>query len=74
MASPAFVACVTRSKTLSKWLASGMSIEDILADDEDLEREDILAVLAFAALVCNRNHAGSTDRHPDALRRSDLVQ
>ena len=31
-----------------EWLASGMSIEEILADDEDLEREDILAVLAFA--------------------------
>ena len=26
-----------------------MTIEDILADYEDLEREDILAVLAFAA-------------------------
>lgn len=32
-----------------EWLASGMGIEDILADYEDLEREDILAVLAFAA-------------------------
>lgn len=32
-----------------EWLASGMSIEDILADYEDLEREDILAALAFAA-------------------------
>ncbi len=30
-------------------LSSGMSIEDILADYEDLEREDLLAVLAFAA-------------------------
>ena len=30
-------------------LSSGMTIEDILADYEDLEREDILAVLAFAA-------------------------
>lgn len=32
-----------------EWLASGMSIDDILADYEDLEREDILAALAFAA-------------------------
>jgi len=32
-----------------EWLASGMSIEEILADYEDLEREDILATLAFAA-------------------------
>ena len=30
-------------------LSSGMSTEDILADYEDLEREDILAVLAYAA-------------------------
>lgn len=30
-------------------LSSGMSSEDILADYEDLEREDILAALAFAA-------------------------
>ncbi len=32
-----------------EWLASGMSIEEILADYEDLEREDILAVLSYAA-------------------------
>jgi uncharacterized protein (DUF433 family) len=32
-------------------LAEGMSIDDILADYEDLEREDILAVLAYAARV-----------------------
>ena len=32
-----------------EWLASGMSTEDILADYEDLEREDILAALSFAA-------------------------
>lgn len=30
-------------------LSSGMSNEDILADYEDLEKEDILAALAFAA-------------------------
>jgi uncharacterized protein (DUF433 family) len=30
-------------------LSSGMTIEDILADYEDLEREDIFAALAFAA-------------------------
>ncbi|AFZ27725.1 hypothetical protein Cylst_5729 [Cylindrospermum stagnale PCC 7417] len=30
-------------------LSAGMSIEDILADYDDLEREDILAVLLFAA-------------------------
>jgi len=30
-------------------LSSGMSHEEILADYEDLEREDILAALSFAA-------------------------
>lgn len=30
-------------------LSSGMTTEEILADYEDLEREDILAVLSFAA-------------------------
>jgi uncharacterized protein (DUF433 family) len=29
-------------------LSSGMSIEEILKDYEDLDREDILAVLSFA--------------------------
>ncbi len=30
-------------------LSSGMTVDEVLADYEDLEREDILAVLAFAA-------------------------
>ena len=30
-------------------LSSGMTIEEILANYEDLEREDILAALSFAA-------------------------
>jgi len=30
-------------------LSSGMSIEQVLADYEDLERDDLLAVLAYAA-------------------------
>ena len=30
-------------------LSSGMTTEDILADYDDIEREDVLAVLAFAA-------------------------
>ena len=32
-----------------EWLSAGMTIDEILADYEDLEREDILAVFAFAA-------------------------
>ena len=34
---------------LLELLSSGMSIEEILADYEDLEREDLLATFAFAA-------------------------
>ncbi len=36
-------------ENILEWLASGMSFEEILADYQDLEREDILAVLAYAA-------------------------
>jgi uncharacterized protein (DUF433 family) len=32
-----------------EYLASGMSIEDLLDDFPDLERDDVLAALAFAA-------------------------
>lgn len=32
-----------------EWLASGMTTEEILADYPDLEREDILAALSYAA-------------------------
>lgn len=36
-------------ETLLELLSSGMTIDEILADYEDLEREDLLAALAFAA-------------------------
>lgn len=35
-------------ETILELLSSGMTTEDILADYEDLVREDILAALAFA--------------------------
>lgn len=35
-------------ETILELLSSAMTIEEILADYEDLEREDILAALAFA--------------------------
>jgi uncharacterized protein (DUF433 family) len=35
-------------ETLLELLSSGMTFDDILADYEDLERDDLLAVLAFA--------------------------
>jgi uncharacterized protein (DUF433 family) len=38
-------------ESVLEWLAGGMSIDEILADYEDLEREDILAVLAYAARI-----------------------
>ncbi len=40
-------------ENILEWLAGGMTIEDILADYEDLTREDILAALAFAARVAH---------------------
>ena len=46
-------------ENLLKWLASGMSIEEILADYEDLEREDILAALSYAARL---SHIKRLDR------------
>src|SRR5438445_10234775 len=36
-------------ETILELLSSGMTTDEILADYEDLEREDILAVLAYAA-------------------------
>ncbi|MFZ5503713.1 MAG: DUF433 domain-containing protein [Pseudomonadota bacterium] len=36
-------------ETVLEWLASGMTTEEILHDYEDLEREDILAALTYAA-------------------------
>lgn len=36
---------------LLELLASGMSIDDVLADYPDLEREDLLAALEFGALT-----------------------
>lgn len=36
-----------------EWLASGMTTEEILADYEDLEREDILAALSYAARLAH---------------------
>ena len=34
---------------LLELLSSGMTVDEILADYEDLERDDLLATLAFAA-------------------------
>lgn len=36
-------------ETVLEWLGSGMSVEEILNDYEDLEREDVMATLNFAS-------------------------
>ena len=36
-------------EVLLELLSSGMTVDDVLADYEDLERDDLLAALAFAA-------------------------
>ena len=46
-------------ETVLEWLASGMTTDEILKDYEDLEREDILAVLAYAARL---THVKRLDR------------
>lgn len=38
-------------ESILEWLSAGMSIEQILADYEDLERDDILAALNYASRV-----------------------
>lgn len=38
-------------ETILELLSSGMTHDEILADYEDLEREDLLAVLAYATLL-----------------------
>lgn len=42
-------------ENILEWLASGMTIETILDDYEDLEREDVLAALAYAARLTHVN-------------------
>ena len=43
-------------ETLLDLLSSGMTIDEILTDYEDLHRDDLLAVLAFAARLA-RTHS-----------------
>ena len=42
-------------ESVLEWLASGMTVDDILSDCEDLHREDILAVLSYAARLAHVN-------------------
>jgi uncharacterized protein (DUF433 family) len=43
---------------LLELLASGMSVEEVLADYPDLERDDLLAALEFAALTAGGQAVG----------------
>lgn len=40
-------------ETVLEWLASGMTVDEILADYPDLERDDILAVLDYASRLAH---------------------
>lgn len=48
-------------ETILELLSSGMTIEEILADYEDLEREDILAALAVATRLSRINRVESNE-------------
>jgi len=39
-----------------EWLSSGMTIDEILEDYDDLERDDIYAVLAYATQLTQVKH------------------
>ena len=43
-------------QTILELLSAGMSFEEILGDYPDLEREDLLAALAFAAKLSEVKH------------------
>ena len=47
-------------ETLLELLSSGMTHEEILADYEDLEPDDLLEVLAFAARLAQTHRLQST--------------
>jgi uncharacterized protein (DUF433 family) len=45
-------------ENILEWLAAGMTVDEVLADYADLEREDILAALAFAARLTHVKRLG----------------
>src|SRR5881396_3259206 len=48
-------------ETLLELLSSGMTHDEILADYQDLERDDLLAVLAFAARLAQTRRLQSVE-------------
>jgi len=65
IASPLTRRCATASRrcevcgypvaSLLELLSAGMTIEEVLADYPDLERDDLLAALEFGALAAGRH-------------------
>ena len=49
-------------ENILEWLSAGMSVEEILTDYEDLEREDIMAALAFASQIIKVKRIASNFR------------
>ncbi len=43
-----------------EWLSAGMTFDEILADYPDLEREDLLAVLHYAARIVRTKRMAPT--------------
>lgn len=48
-------------ENLLELLASGMSIDDIIADYPDLERDDLLAALEFGAIAAGQRRVVPLD-------------
>lgn len=50
-------------ETVLEWLSAGMTPQEILADYEDLEPQDIQAVLAYAARLARRASSSCLGTH-----------
>lgn len=57
-------------ETLLELLSSGMTVDEVLADYEDLEREDLLAALAYGAKVVRTLSVDEEEQR--AIRRVGL--
>ena len=61
-------------ETLLELLSSGMTIDEILADYEDLERDDLLAVLAFAARLARTRRLSESVSLPEHAKAMDVAE
>ena len=60
-------------ETLLELLSSGMTVDEILADYEDLERDDLLAVLAYAARLARTYWTTVYPNMPEDYRDSSCT-